>query len=340
MTTDEQRCWEVLPKVSRSFALAIKMLPDPLKIQLNVAYLIYRTIDTIEDSKMSILQKKKYLDMLISNLENPKYEQNKIERLKIFLLSVPCTYEKVLLQNIESVIRVFYNQPSKIRRSILKWGKIMKEGMMKFQTKKIKTLDDQNRYSYYVAGVVGKLFNELLYLNKIISKKTKKKLSTYAKGFGIALQKINIIRDIRQDIKEKRYFWPINLLKKYSLDYNNIFKKENRESAIKILKIMLKNTKKDIDDAIKYIKALPKNQIKIRIFCLIPLFMALESYAALIKNQKLFELEEKVKIGRRAVYSIALKAALVAESNSIIYKWFVEKVNKSFAPNYKKHLRG
>ncbi|MFN3909967.1 MAG: hypothetical protein ACK4J0_01900 [Candidatus Anstonellaceae archaeon] len=45
---------------------------------------------------------------------------------------------------------------------------------MEFQYKKILNQADQTKYSYYVAtGVVGYLFNELLYYNKVMTKKQK-----------------------------------------------------------------------------------------------------------------------------------------------------------------------
>ncbi|MCX8163421.1 MAG: squalene/phytoene synthase family protein [Candidatus Micrarchaeota archaeon] len=331
MNKYEMRCWQILPLVSRSFALAIKMLPQPIKIQLNIAYLIYRIIDTIEDSSLTISKKRKHLNFLISVLEEKEYKPRKIKTLECKLKEVNCTYERILLDNLESVFRVFYFQPENIRKSITRWGKIMKNGMLKFQKKQITTLEDQRKYSYYVAGVVGYLFNELLYYNKIITKKTKNKISKYAKRFGIALQKINIIRDVKDDVKEKRYFWPINLLKKYSLDYQKLFEKENRAKALEILRIMIEDTKKDVFGALAYIKALPKNEIKVRIFCLIPLFMALESYGLILKDQSLFELEKKVKISRKEVYLIALKAALAANSNKIISKWLLTTISKNFA---------
>jgi farnesyl-diphosphate farnesyltransferase len=321
-------CFRILPLVSRSFGLAIKLLPTPMREQLTDAYLYYRLLDTVEDSDLTVKQKQIFLDKINKLFSNKEYDKTKIEELKKSLLIIKCDYEKILLENLEHLYFCFYSHPQKIRRAILKWGKEMSRGMIKFQQKKINTLIDQDRYSYYVAGVVGYLFNDLLYYNQFITKKTKKKLQKYAKKFGIALQKINIIKDIKEDAKENRYFWPIKLIEKYGLDYKTMFLKTNLNKSIKILNYLLKSIKNDIKDAIKYIKSLPKNQIKIRIFCLIPLFMALESYAKLFNNKSLFELDQKIKITRKQVYYIALKAALFGNSNKMIQKWFLNSLNK------------
>ena len=51
-------CWELLPKVSRSFALCIRILPKPLNEQMMLSYMVFRVIDTIEDSHASLRTKK------------------------------------------------------------------------------------------------------------------------------------------------------------------------------------------------------------------------------------------------------------------------------------------
>ncbi|MFN3909887.1 MAG: squalene/phytoene synthase family protein [Candidatus Anstonellaceae archaeon] len=330
---EEDVCWGVLAKVSRSFALAIKLLPSPLKIQLNVAYLIYRLIDTIEDSKLGIKEKEKLFANVLKSISLKRYSEKHTERLIQELKKIDCTYEKVLFDNLKPIFKIFYSQEKKVKFSILKWGTVMKNGMMEFQYKKILNQADQTKYSYYVAGVVGYLFNDLLYYNKVITKKTKNKISKYAKTFGIALQRINIIRDVGEDSKQGRYFWPIHLLKKYKMNYQKLFLKENRKTALKILNSLLEETKKDIMGAIRYIEELPNNEIRIRIFCLVPLFMALESYITLFNNEKIFELDNKIKITRKQVYLIALKAALKANSNRTLSKWFLNYMNKSIALN-------
>ncbi len=43
-------CFRHLPKVSRTFALAIDGLPDPLRGEVCVAYLLCRVLDTVEDA--------------------------------------------------------------------------------------------------------------------------------------------------------------------------------------------------------------------------------------------------------------------------------------------------
>ena len=325
-----ERCWEILPKVSRSFALCIKILPKPLNEQMMVSYLIYRIIDTIEDSSAPLYVKRRLFDELLRLLSASKYNAAKIGACTHNLCSkLNYTYEKELLENTAAVLAAYYSQPRKVRASIRKWGRTMAKGMYEFQKKKIRTFADQDRYSYYVAGVIGNLFNDLLHLNAIIGIKLKRKLSRLARHFGLALQKVNILRDIAEDISSRRYYWPKKLLAKYGLDYNNLCLRENREKALAILKEQVADARKYIEAAMKYILMLPKKALRVRMFCLIPLFMAIESYAKCIDNWEVFDSGKKVKIGRECVTDIVAKSGMWGTSNERLVKWFLSSMRST-----------
>ena len=322
------KCWEVLPEVSRSFALCIRILPKPLDEQMMISYLAYRVIDTIEDSSASLARKKaqfsKFLGLLSGNAVDAE------ETMKVrgeFLAGLDCTYEKKLLFVLEKLVAAYYMQPALVRRSILKWGNKMAGGMCKFQNRQIRTFHDQNSYSYYVAGVVGYLFNDLLYYNGIIGKRLQKRLHGYARKFGLALQKVNILRDVAADIMSGRKYWPEKLMEKYGLDYASILLEKNREKALLVLRAEIENARKYLDAGIRYVLSLPKNATRVRMFCLIPLFMAIESYAKCMDNWEIFRAGTTVKIGRMKVQEIVAKATLWAASDERIAQWFSESVS-------------
>jgi len=319
------RCWQILPQVSRSFALCIRILPRPLNEQMMVSYLIFRVLDTIEDSKAPLEAKKALFAEFLSVLRQKDFDAQRAEKCgKTLLASLDYTYEKELLESTATVVKAYYAQPRAARAPILKWGREMAKGMYEFQKKQIETLDDQNTYSYYVAGVIGYLFNDLLYINGIISLRLKQKLHKYAKQFGLALQKVNILRDIANDIAAHRHYWPATLIAKYRLSYDNLCMKENRETAMKILKEQIDDARDYLYAAMKYILLLPKRALKVRMFCLIPLFMAIESYAKCIDNYELFESGKVVKIGRDRVQEIVAKSGLWGTSNERLVGWFVQ----------------
>ena len=43
---------DLLEKTSRTFALAIPLLPEPTRLQVGIAYLLFRIADTFEDAEL------------------------------------------------------------------------------------------------------------------------------------------------------------------------------------------------------------------------------------------------------------------------------------------------
>ncbi|HQT44455.1 MAG TPA: hypothetical protein PLO51_00600, partial [Candidatus Micrarchaeota archaeon] len=81
--------------------------------------------------------------------------------------------------------------------------------------------------------------------------------------------------------------------------------------------------------AMKYILLLPKKALRVRMFCLIPLFMAAETYAKCIDNNDVFEEEKVVKIGRLQVQEIVAKSGLIGSSNEKLAGWFIETMTRA-----------
>jgi len=323
-------CWDILPKVSRSFALAIKLLPTPLSDQMMISYLIYRVIDTIEDSEIDIERKKELFDIYTKILHAEKYDSQKTLSVRRHLIdNLTYGYESSLLEGLDKVSLAYYAQPKEVRQSILRWGEVMAQGMYEFQQKQIHTFADQDTYSYYVAGVVGYLFNDLLYLNKIITQNIKEKLHAHAEKFGLALQKVNILRDVASDVPQKRYYWPREILKKHGLDHETLLDAKNRHKAMSALNEEIENALEYLYSGMQYIVTLPKNALKVRMFCIIPLFMAIESYVKCVNNTDVFNPQKKVKISRLQVQEIVAKSTLWGTSNEKLVQWFANSMQKA-----------
>ncbi|MFA6214428.1 MAG: squalene/phytoene synthase family protein [Candidatus Micrarchaeia archaeon] len=320
---DMGRCWGILPNVSRSFALCIRILPSPLNSQMMLSYLVFRVIDTVEDSHAPLDAKKGMFAEFLSLLSRRKADDAASAACAGKMLAgLNYTYEKELLEALPSLVRAYSSLPTGARKAILKRARVMARGMCEFQEKGIETFADQDRYSYYVAGIIGHLFNDLLEFNRIITSALKRQLSKYARQFGLALQKVNILRDIADDISAHRYYWPKRLLAKYGLDYQSICSSENREKALAVLQEQIKDARGYIDAAMQYIMLLPKNALQVRMFCLIPLFMAIESYVKCVGNADVFVSGKKVKISREQVGDIVAKSGMWGSDNQRLAQWF------------------
>jgi farnesyl-diphosphate farnesyltransferase len=321
---NKQICWDLLPKVSRSFSLCIRVLPAPISEQMMLSYLLYRIIDTIEDSSASRSTKKILFSQFTSLLTRQGYSARKVVACQQFMLAeLNYTYEKELLEQLPAVLAEYHRLPLRVRGSIRRWGRVMAGGMYDFQQKKINTFADQDKYAYYVAGVIGYLFNDLLYYNKVIDAGLRRRLHKPARRFGQALQKVNILRDVAADVPQQRYYWPQALLSKYRLNYQTLCEPAHREQAMHALGEVIDNALDYLFSGMYYVLSLPQSAVRVRMFCLIPLFMAIESYIKCIRNRDIFASEKTVKINREQVTEIVSKSTLWSASNSQLTTWFM-----------------
>jgi phytoene synthase len=85
------------------------------------------------------------------------------------------------------------------------------------------TFDDLRVYCHCVASAVGLLVAQVLgYTNN--------KTLEYAKDLGIALQLVNIIRDIGEDAERGRIYIPTEDLRRFNVNPNDIFDKKYNDS--------------------------------------------------------------------------------------------------------------
>jgi farnesyl-diphosphate farnesyltransferase len=321
-------CRGILPKVSRSFAFCITRLPPALAEQMMAAYLIFRVIDTIEDSGADLATKKKgfaeFLDLLRGRPADPK----RFDAHRDFLLSkIDHGYEKPLLENVRSVFELYYAFGEKVRETIFSTADEMARGMADYQKRTITDFNAQDEYCYYVAGVVGHMNTRLFHLSGAIDEGLRDDLMTRSKNFGLALQKVNVLRDVAHDLPRGRRYWPGALLAKNGLSYDTLCAKANRDAALKVLDEMVRNALPFLDDAIEYVTRLPRSAVRIRLFCLIPLFMALESFSLCVGNPDVFDRGKLVKITRMDVRRIALKALFLSMSNGALRRWYDQSVS-------------
>jgi farnesyl-diphosphate farnesyltransferase len=164
-----------------------------------------------------------------------------------------------------------------------------------------------------------------------IDKERYHRLYPLSEKFGLALQKVNIIRDVSYDVALKRFYWPKSLLEKYHLAYDTLCRRENRSQSFQVLLRMIENARKCLDYAVDYIKLLPRRQLRLRVFCLIPMFMAIYSLQKCIDNENVFVQGKKVKISRQLVRKITARSYVYGWSNLLIAKWY-ERAMMGFSP--------
>lgn len=314
-----QFCWRVLADVSRSFAVVIRELPHPLNDAVAVSYLLCRIADSVEDSSLPLPQKQAQLRRLPAVLDKPESSE------AFAPSSISQTYHELMARP-GAVFETYRSLAQPARVAIHACVAEMCDGMAEWTDRTIETTEDQNRYCYYVAGVVGKLLTELFCVYGEVSRQIADQLALHAVEFGLALQKINILRDVREDMKEGRCYWPEDLLGKHGISRATLLEPTNGQQALAVIDELIRDLIPYCAHALRYIEALPINRLKLRSFCSIPLFMATATARVCHGNVDVVLADSPVKIARTEAKRIVLRSKLLGWCNLYVRKWFAQDV--------------
>lgn len=316
----------LLLKTSRTFALNIQILPAGLRRQVLLAYLFCRMADTLEDDaelpatfKIQLLQKFQNIFHKESNWEN---------QLGLFLSVVPeewkksTRWDKLLVANAHFIIPQLHEFSPSVVSAVSSCVFEMCDGMVEFTSKVksilIQDMRDLDEYCYYVAGTVGNLLSKLFVLHSpLITKNRSLELNSLSVSFGLGLQLTNILKDIEDDRERNVSFIPHSLLEKENLTAVNFLDPLKRAQAQRIMGLLIQKAKAHLQDALKYTCLLPRMEPRLRLFCLWPLFMAVETLALLADRT-----QAEKKISRDRVKNIVLKTSLACWSNTWLNSMF------------------
>jgi farnesyl-diphosphate farnesyltransferase len=241
--------FDLLTRTSRTFALAIPLLPEGLSAEVGLAYLLFRVADTLEDAEWwTPLRKAEALDELVALLERtprpydwltdpPTSNADYLE----LLARVPEVTTALSLMN--------KAQSEAVIEHVIRTANGMKGWVLREHA--VRSTEELKQYCYVVAGIVGELLTELFcnFEPKLAAKKND--LLALAPSFGEGLQLVNVLKDREDDKAVGRQLIP---------------KDANMPDLFSL-------ARRDLDDANRYIALLAANA-DIRAFCTLPVELA------------------------------------------------------------------
>jgi len=320
-------CFEALPKVSRTFALSISKLKEPLRSQVCVSYLICRILDTVEDAPfLDTEMRREMIFPFLDNLEKGSLPGESLPGAFRALIEKGASENDFeLLTRADDVARAFASLEPAARKAIFPWVKEMGEGMVIYSRKMgtgIKTivnLEDLDQYCYYIAGTVGYMLTELFSLNsEYIDGKLASALKKNANDFGLGLQKVNILKDVRDDYSRGWCFVPSGLLGKSGLAQKDLEDERNSGPVFEALRPLLEGLKGNLERAFEYLSMIPVQERETRLFLATSLFFAGETMSLIVRRRKYFLSSEKLKISRLKVAEVLLKLESSAGDNAAL----------------------
>lgn len=328
-------CLNILPKVSRTFALNIGVLRGDLHRSILTAYLFCRTIDTIEDAGKLDPQTKIRLLLEFSRiLEDSAYREKALDSwIGQCAVVDGAANDLALLSENRRVFNVFDSLKASHKEQIIPSVIRMAKGMSYFQKKfafgkltPLENEDELEEYCYFVAGAVGEMLCNL-FLTQLpgLPDEARETMKQNAVSFGLGLQMTNISKDVVVDRQRGWSYIPKESIREKGLTVEEFHKGTSMQKNLQVLEKLLQKTTGHLNDALKFTLAIPRHKIPLRLFCIWPLWMAMETVAVLHNNQALLASAAPVKISRGAVKKILRTTPWIASSNFLLKRSF-EKI--------------
>jgi farnesyl-diphosphate farnesyltransferase len=251
-------------------------------------YLVLRALDTVEDDmSFDATEKAEVLRHFHEKLYTPGWTFTRCGE----------GFEKTLLVEFDRVIDAFLDLKPEYQSVVQDITQRMGEGMAEFLNKKVHSMQDWDRYCYYVAGLVGIGLSKLFSASGL-EEEWFGKAEEMANSMGLFLQKTNIVRDYLEDINDNRIFWPAATWTKYASKLEDFKDPQNAKNAVHCLNDLITNALQHLPDCLEYMARL-KDQRNFS-FCAIPQIMAIGTLAQCYNNHGVFTGVVKMRRGESA----------------------------------------
>ncbi len=324
--SDEAYQDEILPHVSRTFALTIPQLPPALRTAVTSAYLLCRIADTIEDEPALEAEDtnrflRRFTRVVQGREDADRFAREVLPRLTEHTLPA----ERDLVANTARVMRVVERFEARQRGAIRRCIEVMSHGMHQFQrTASLRGLarsTDLDTYCYYVAGIVGETLTELFcgYSRQI--ERHYAELYALAPSFGQGLQMTNILKDVWEDRARGACWLPQELFSRHGVDLATLTPERSdarfQAGMIELIGIAHRHLR----NALTFTLLIPGEETGIRRFCLWAIGLAALTLRK-IQDNPAFTAGRQVKVSRSAVAMTQTLTNLSVRNDAMLRRLF------------------
>lgn len=321
---------ELLHAASRTFALGIDLLPEPLRSEIELAYLILRVSDYLEDNESMEPARKIPLLAAWSSALRSGSAPAALDSLATVDDETP---DALVARNAPRVLEALAGLRPEARRVIIEHTADSTDGMARWVDRgpDISTESDLDDYMHEVAGRVGWLLTDLFALDLPDVEREHTRLRELGRDFGLALQTVNVIRGLHGDWERGWVFIPRSFVPEGAPDPVALLDGSIRDpdSERIILDRLVDKAERHLEAARGYLAGLPRRRHGVRLFCLLPYLFAVRTLAISRANPRVFH--EETKIGRTDVTAIVRDARLFGWSNGWI-RWYGDRLRRTAQP--------
>ena len=313
--------YEMLRKVSRTFALSIELLPYVLRESITLSYLLLRVSDCLEDHADIPNDEKPELLRLWANVLNGSQPVEELTG-RIAYLDSENDAEVQAAFHAGEYLELLGKLPEDLQQIIINRVQQTSLGMARWQehgpfVEDESAMDD---YMHQVAGLVGYLLTEIFAWYSPRIKNRFDQLMPLAREYGLALQTVNIIRGMRKDYERGWVFVPQTFYEQAGLTRDELFVTDNLDQALLVVNRLAQKASRHLMKGITYITAFPRHQHRIRLACMWPLFFAIKTLTISMNNVNV--ILEEAKLSRDQVKKIMRDTSFFGWSNRWLNRYY------------------
>ncbi|SFR90596.1 farnesyl-diphosphate farnesyltransferase [Halomicrobium zhouii] len=265
---DLEWCHDAVQGVSRTFALTVDVLEEPMSSHVCLGYLLCRVADTVEDAGHIPPDAQVRLLRTYDAALDPDDDVTMTEFRSDVDEWLPAPEERnddwAVVAESPTIWATFADQPQPVHDAVIPPVREMVDGMAMFVDRHADVgglrIDDRSEleeYCYYAAGTVGTLITNLLTRGEI-SRERARTLRETAEEFGLLLQLVNVSKDVYDDYtEENNVYLPAEWLADEGIDQDAIVDPDNRKPAARVVHRTASHASTFLDDAQAYLEAMP-----------------------------------------------------------------------------------
>lgn len=321
-----------MKKVSRSFALVVSCLEEPLRGQMAAAYLLCRVLDNIEDCERPFKWQERRYSEFLAMLDEPRLARETLTYWSQQPWPGLTTDEQKLVgpEGGHALWQIYEQIPEPARSSINHWASVMADGMGQIEdpnqsprtrcyngVELLADVEDYDRYCYYVAGTVGHMATELAIYHYHFDENVAEELMATCEACGRGLQKTNIVKDFVKDLGRGISYLPDQWLRE--VDYRPL----SLAGALPIWSYkVIANVLSELRVAADYVLALPYTAAGYRLASLMCLLPAYQTLLLVARNHdRMFTADHRFKISRLTMAKCLLDSRSMIANNTAIRQY-------------------
>jgi farnesyl-diphosphate farnesyltransferase len=312
---------DILPGVSRSFALSLRVLPGSLRRPFGVTYLVARAADTIADTRaLAPAARLATLHALRASLDDGA---GATPTLGGSTAGGQTPAERTLLARLPDVLAAYRAlDPGDRERAhgvLLTLTQAMVEALERFPPEMadrvgaFDTRADLDRYTHLNAGCVGEFWTDMVMAHRPrCAAWDRPAMRMRGARFGQGLQLVNVLRDLPRDLRIGRSYLPASELAALGLVPQDLLNPAALPRVRPLLDALIDEALLYLDEGRAYTLAVPRREARLRLASSWPLLIGLRTLARLRRAENLLDPTVTVKVSRGEVrWLLARSLALV-----------------------------